>query len=191
MGAVAEVLGGFGVPERVDIPEADADCGEDAADFLKGFGGDVLGVAEDEEVGVDVAAGFDEGFVGFSLTHGFAADGREHAGAVVDREGIDEVAEADEAVVDFLILVPQVGAVLVELEVGGVDDAHGGRLRLPSSKFQVPSSVARKSALLLGSALWRICSNLGSELRGAFNTPRSLFSRDLQGLVAADRAEVD
>ncbi|BCU77221.1 hypothetical protein llg_19360 [Luteolibacter sp. LG18] len=35
--------------------------------------------------------------------------------------------QPDEAVVDFLILVPEMGAILVELEVGGVDDAHAAR----------------------------------------------------------------
>jgi len=47
-----------------------------------------------------------------------------------------------EAVVDLLILVPKVRAILVELEIGGVDDAHAGELQETGREIEEETAKA-------------------------------------------------
>ena len=127
---IAQVADFLFIPQRVDIPQADADLRQDPADLAQGIGRDILGVTEDQQVGMDVAAGFNQRLVGAALAEGLALDRREHPRTIIDRERIDEMPQPNQAVVDLLVLVPQVRPVLVELEIGRVDDAHGGSVEL-------------------------------------------------------------
>lgn len=111
--------------DGVDEPLGNFEFGEFIAELEEGLVGEDFRVGEKEEVGLDLAAGFDEGAVGSGGAATFAAGPVELAGEVGDGEGVGVVSVFAETGMNLLIAVGEGISGFVEVEVDDVNDPHG------------------------------------------------------------------